>query len=61
MCNVTERVIARVEAAISVGASPESIVELLASAGVTDYDAFLAYKAAEVSLRMREVVYVEAK
>jgi hypothetical protein len=59
MNNVTSKIIARVEAAISVGASPESIVELLASEGITGYDAFLTYKAAEVSLKMREWVYVE--
>ncbi len=59
--NITERVIARVEAAICVGADAESIVSMLESEGVVGYDAFLAYKAAEVSLRMRERVYVEAK
>jgi len=60
MNNVTERVIGRVEVAISVGAPVESIVDLLAHEGITGYDAFLAYKAAEVSLAMRERVYVEA-
>jgi hypothetical protein len=61
MSNVTERVIARVEAAICVGAPAESIVDFLAAEGIVGYDAFLAFKAAEVSLRMRERVYVEAK
>lgn len=46
-------VIARVETAISVGASEEDIVQLLEKAGITGYHAFLAFKAAEVSLRMR--------
>lgn len=59
MSNVTERVIARVENAISVGAPVESIVDFLAADGITGYDAFLAYKAAEVSLRMRDRVYTE--
>jgi len=61
MCNVTELVIGRVEAAISVGASAEDIVALLADEGITGYDAFLAFKAAEVSLAMRDRVYVEAR
>lgn len=52
MNNVTERLIARVENAINVGAEVEDIVQLLAGHGVTGYDAWLAYKAAEVSVRM---------
>jgi len=52
MNNVTERLIARVENAINVGAEVEDIVQLLAGHGVTGYDAWLAYKAAEVSIRL---------
>ncbi len=51
---VTERLIARVENAINVGAEMEDIVQMLAGYGVTGYDAWLAYKAAEVSVRMFE-------
>jgi hypothetical protein len=36
-------------------------VDFLAAEGIVGYDAFLAFKAAEVSLRMRERVYVEVK
>lgn len=61
MSNVTERVIARVERAIGVGAPIEAIIDFLAHEGITGYDAFLAYKAAEVSIRMAERVYVEHK
>lgn len=61
MCNVTERVIARVENAINVGAPIEVILDFLAHNGIIGYDAFLAVKAAEVSIAMRDRVYVEAK
>lgn len=61
MNNVTERVIARFDSVICMGASVESIVDLHTHEGITGYDAFLAYKAAEVSLRMRDRMYVEAK
>lgn len=60
MNNVTERVIARVENAICVGAPAESIMELLETEGINGYDAYLAYKAAEVSLKMFDRTYVEA-
>ncbi len=59
MSNVTERVIARVENAINVGAPVKSILDFLAAEGITGYDAFLAYKAAEVSIAMADRVYVE--
>lgn len=52
MCKVTETLIARVENAIYAGASPEDIVELLKSEGIEDYDTWLAFKAAEVSIRL---------
>ena len=53
MCKVTERIILRVMTALDVGASPEDIVFLLSEEGITDYDAFLAYHAAQVCIRMR--------
>lgn len=61
MCKVTEQVIARVENAMNVGAPDEAIMEILAFEGITGYDAWLAVKAAEVSIRMRARTYVEAK
>lgn len=56
---VTENIIARVENAMYVGASPEDIVQILADAGITGYDAWLAYKAAEVSIKIRSTYTAE--
>lgn len=51
---VSERIIARVEIAISMGASALDIKTLLTEAHITGYDAWLAFKAGEVSQRMWE-------
>ena len=59
MVKITSDIIRRVEAAIGSDVPVENVVAMLASEGITGYDAFLAYKAGEVSLRMWQRVYVE--
>lgn len=59
--DINERLIARVENAIAIGAPVEDIAQMLKGYGLTGYNAWLAYKAGEVSLRMRERTYVENK
>lgn len=54
MCKITENIIRRVETAICLGESAENIVSFLKERGIEGYDAYLAYKAAEVSIKMFE-------
>lgn len=51
---MSEKTIARVETLISAGADPETIADILKKDGITGYNAWLIYKAAEVSLAMFE-------
>jgi len=52
-CKVTEKVINRVEMALGLGIPLDEIVQMLADDEIEGYDAYLAVKAAEVSIRMR--------
>lgn len=58
MNNVTERVIRDLEGKVIYG-DVEGAVKLLAERGITGYDAWLAWKAAEVSVMMAQRVYEE--
>jgi hypothetical protein len=48
---INEKVIARVEVAISMGVEVEEIIAFLAQDGIVGYDAWLAYKAGEQMLK----------
>lgn len=51
MSNVTERAIQAIESCV-VYEEPAKAVKILESMGITGYDAWLAWKAAEVSVAM---------
>ncbi len=53
MSNITERAIAAVESCV-VYEAPEKAVKILESMGITGYDAWLVWKAAEVNVRMSQ-------
>lgn len=60
MAAPTERNIMSIESCV-VYEDPAKAVRILAEAGVTGYDAWLAWKAAEVNVRMSQREYVENK
>jgi hypothetical protein len=53
MCKVTEAIIKRVETAISLDVPPQEVADFLMGEGLSSDEAFLVYRAAEVSLRLR--------
>lgn len=58
MCKVTEQVIRALEGKAVYG-DVDGAIKFLASIGITGYDAWLAWKAAEVSVVMAMREYVE--